>query len=56
VQVVVGVVDPNPQVGGKGIEHLKKHGIQVAGPCLEEQCYSLNEDFMQRMSGKDAPA
>lgn len=50
LQVVVGVVDPNPKVGGSGIAHLQRHNIDVAVPCLEERCYSMNEDFMQRMS------
>lgn len=49
MQVVVGVIDPNPEVGGQGIVRLQKAGITVDGPCLEAQCYDINSDFMERM-------
>ncbi len=28
-RVVVGIVDPDPQVAGRGIEHLRRHAVQV---------------------------
>jgi diaminohydroxyphosphoribosylaminopyrimidine deaminase / 5-amino-6-(5-phosphoribosylamino)uracil reductase len=49
VQVVVGVGDPNPLVGGTGIDRLQDAGIVVDGPCLEHDCYEINSDFMERM-------
>lgn len=51
LQVVIGVGDPNPLVGGAGILTLEKAGISVSkiGAGLEKQCYDLNTDFMQRM-------
>ena len=32
-QVVVGVQDPNPVVGGAGLQTLRDAGITVAVPC-----------------------
>ena len=54
LQVVVGVQDPNPLVGGAGIETLKKAGIAVAriGGQEEQDCYALNEAFMERMKAQ----
>lgn len=50
IQVVVGIVDPNPQVGGSGIKRLEAAGIEVVTDCLKERCYDINSDFMERMS------
>ncbi|MBC3797783.1 bifunctional diaminohydroxyphosphoribosylaminopyrimidine deaminase/5-amino-6-(5-phosphoribosylamino)uracil reductase RibD [Acetobacterium tundrae] len=44
-RVVVGAMDPNPRVGGKGIEILRKNGITVITDVLEEECRELNEVF-----------
>ena len=49
VQVVVGVVDPNPLVGGDGIATLRRGGLSVVVGCLEKECYTINEEFMMRM-------
>lgn len=54
VQVVVGVVDPNPLVGGAGVNRLTQAGIVVDGPCLESECYEINSDFMERMKAATA--
>ncbi len=35
-QVVVGILDPDSKVSGKGIAHLQTHGIRVETGCLEE--------------------
>ena len=56
VQVVVGVVDPNPLVGGSGIDRLLGAGVQVDCPCLEQECFDLNRDFMERMAAEAASA
>lgn len=50
-QVVVGVVDPNPLVGGQGVETLEKAGIHVDVGCLERECWDINAEFMQRIKG-----
>ena len=44
-KVVVGTQDPNPIVGGKGIEKLKNRGIEVKEGILREQCLELNKRF-----------
>ncbi len=45
--VVVGTLDPNPLVSGKGISFLKSQGIDVyvCEGALEEQCRQLNPLF-----------
>lgn len=50
-QVVVGVGDPNPLVGGSGIKTLESAGITVVkiGGEEEQDCYNINADFMKRM-------
>lgn len=44
-KVVVGVLDPNPKVAGRGIELLKQHGIEVEIGVMEAECRALNADF-----------
>lgn len=44
-RVVVGCKDSNPAVGGKGIEKLKRAGIEVIEGILEEDCRILNKRF-----------
>ena len=43
--VVIGTVDPNIQVAGKGIKKLIETGVQVTVGILEEECYHLNKRF-----------
>ena len=49
-RVVVGVQDPNPKVGGKGIEQLKMNGIEVVSGVLEDECRDLNRAFFHWIS------
>lgn len=42
--VVIGSRDPNPLVAGKGIETLRRAGVEVEILDMDE-CYSLNEIF-----------
>ncbi len=42
---VIGSRDSNPIVGGKGIESLKRVGIEVIENMLEEECRKLNKRF-----------
>lgn len=44
-RVVIGAVDSNPLVGGKGIEKLEKAGIAVSAGVLEAECRALNVRF-----------
>ena len=46
-KVVIGMVDPNPVVAGKGIEKLKKAGIDVVVGVLEDECRELNKIFIK---------
>jgi diaminohydroxyphosphoribosylaminopyrimidine deaminase/5-amino-6-(5-phosphoribosylamino)uracil reductase len=46
-RVVIGTADPNPLVSGRGIETLKKHGIEITVGILEKECRQLNERFFK---------
>jgi diaminohydroxyphosphoribosylaminopyrimidine deaminase/5-amino-6-(5-phosphoribosylamino)uracil reductase len=52
-RVVVGMVDPNPMVKGKGISTLRKAGIDVRVGTLEKECRTLNETFCQYIVKKE---
>lgn len=45
-RVVVGCVDPNPKVSGRGIEKLKAAGIRVEVGVLEDLCREVNKRFI----------
>jgi diaminohydroxyphosphoribosylaminopyrimidine deaminase/5-amino-6-(5-phosphoribosylamino)uracil reductase len=44
-KVVIGTIDPFSEVAGKGIEKLKKAGIEVEVGILEKECRELNKRF-----------
>lgn len=45
-RVVVGMLDPNPLVAGKGVQMLRDAGIEVFVGVLEDQCRELNKRFL----------
>jgi len=51
-RVVIGSLDPNPLVSGKGVETLNQHGIETTVGVLEEACRQLNERFFKFMETK----
>ena len=48
-KVVIGTVDPNPLVSGRGISILNDHGIETEAGVLGEQCEAMNEKFFKFM-------
>lgn len=46
-KVVAATMDPNPKVAGKGLEELRRAGIEVEVGVLEAEARSLNEVFFK---------
>lgn len=51
-KVVISMIDPNPKVAGKGIEILKKNGIEVIIGILEKEARKVNEIFLKYIRDK----
>lgn len=51
-RVIAGMVDPNPEVAGRGFERLKKAGIEVVVGILEDECKKLNKIFIKNQLEK----
>ncbi|KAL2610377.1 hypothetical protein R1flu_028950 [Riccia fluitans] len=51
-RVVVGTVDPNPLVGGKGVETLRKAGVKVVVGVEQTLCQATAETFFHRIVTK----
>ncbi len=44
-RVVVGATDPNPVHAGRGLEILRRAGVEVLSGVLDDECRKLNEAF-----------
>ncbi|WP_281418832.1 bifunctional diaminohydroxyphosphoribosylaminopyrimidine deaminase/5-amino-6-(5-phosphoribosylamino)uracil reductase RibD [Vallitalea pronyensis] len=51
-EVVIGMIDPNPLVAGKGVQKLQNQGIDVTYGMLESEVKSLNRMFMKYVTTK----
>jgi diaminohydroxyphosphoribosylaminopyrimidine deaminase / 5-amino-6-(5-phosphoribosylamino)uracil reductase len=52
-RVVIGMEDPNPLIKGKGIEMLRRAGLDVEVGILEKECQRLNEAFCKYILKKE---
>ena len=46
-RVVIGTLDPYPDMQGKSVEILEKHGIDTVVGVLEDECRALNEVYFR---------
>ncbi|HWQ79429.1 MAG TPA: bifunctional diaminohydroxyphosphoribosylaminopyrimidine deaminase/5-amino-6-(5-phosphoribosylamino)uracil reductase RibD [Anaerovoracaceae bacterium] len=44
-RVVVGTLDPNPLIAGRGAQRLREAGVEVIVGVLDQECKRLNEVF-----------
>ncbi|MDR1610614.1 MAG: bifunctional diaminohydroxyphosphoribosylaminopyrimidine deaminase/5-amino-6-(5-phosphoribosylamino)uracil reductase RibD [Candidatus Symbiothrix sp.] len=45
-RVIIGQIDPFPEVSGKGVKKLKEAGTEVVCGILEEECKTLNRNYL----------
>lgn len=50
-KVIMGTLDPNPEVSGRGIERLKSHDLEVKVGVLESECKKLIRPFVRYLKG-----
>ncbi len=51
-RVVIGMLDPNPLVNGRGVKMLREHHLEVETGLLEEACHELNESFFKFITAR----
>ncbi len=51
-KVVIGMVDPNPLVSGRGVKILEDNGLEVFTGMLEDKCRVQNEIFNKYITTK----
>ena len=49
-RVVIGCIDPNPKVSGKGIAYLKDHGVETVTGVLQDEAMDLNRAFFKHIT------
>ena len=48
-RVVIGQIDPFPEVSGNGIKRLEEAGVEVVCGILEKECRELNKNYLTFM-------
>ena len=51
-KVIIGTLDPNPKVAGRGVQLLKNAGVEVEVGVLEAECRELNKRFFMFQENK----
>jgi len=51
-RVVIGSLDPNPLVAGKGVQRLREAGVEVNVGVMEQECRKLNEVFFHYIKNR----
>lgn len=51
-RVVVGCLDPFPEVSGRGVQLLREAGVEVVSGVLEKEAWELNKAFMTLQTEK----
>lgn len=51
-RVVCAMIDPNPDVSGRGVRLLKRARIDVESDCLTHEAHELNKGFIETMTKK----
>ena len=49
-RVIIGTLDPNPEVNGKGVKILNENSIETRVGVMEEECRELNEAHFRYMT------
>ncbi|WP_437647603.1 bifunctional diaminohydroxyphosphoribosylaminopyrimidine deaminase/5-amino-6-(5-phosphoribosylamino)uracil reductase RibD [Sorangium sp. So ce362] len=53
-RVVIGMIDPNPLVSGKGVAMLESAGVEVVIGVRELECRELNRAYIASMAERSA--
>ncbi|WP_417770575.1 bifunctional diaminohydroxyphosphoribosylaminopyrimidine deaminase/5-amino-6-(5-phosphoribosylamino)uracil reductase RibD, partial [Stappia sp.] len=49
-RVVIGLLDPNPRVAGRGVAMLRDAGVEVASGIREDLCTALHAGHVSRLT------
>lgn len=51
-EVMIGALDPNPLVAGKGVKILENAGVKVGSGILEKDCIDINRRFIKAQTSE----